>query len=123
MALTGRCDYCGQSMVIDERKFPLVNPDDQAAVDMAVTSICDCPQAKSDRRRQETAQRIDTFIREQLPPEAKGLFEAAVANIRDFKVTSVTIEDNDGWKNKIRVDTEGYLCIDRKKSLSKKEKF
>lgn len=123
MALVGCCNYCKQSMTIDERKFPLVNPEDQEAIDMAVTSICDCPEAKSDRRREEQAQRIEGFLRDQVPVGLKGLFESAIGCVRTFESPAVVIEDADGWKYKIRVDKEGYLCIDRKKSLSKKNKF
>ena len=123
MALVGCCNYCKQSMTIDERKFPLVNPDDQEAIDMAVTSVCDCTQAKTDRRREEQAKKIESFLRDQVPPELKDLFEAAISSVREFASPAVVIEDGEKWKYKIRVDKDGYLCIDRKKSLSKSNKF
>lgn len=123
MELTGCCNFCKQSMVIDGKQFPIVDPDDQESIDIAVTSVCDCPEAKSERRKQEQAKKIEYFLNDQVPAELQGLFESAIDAVRTFSSPEVVIEDGDGWKCKIRVDKDGYLCIDRKKSLKKSNRF
>lgn len=123
MALSGSCEFCGQSMVISEEKFPLVDPDNQAEVDAAVTSICDCPKAKSERRKAETAKKIEEYINSEVNPEAKEIVKAAVDAVRGFYVEAITILDKDGWKTKISIDKDGYLVFDVKKTISKKSEF
>ena len=123
MALSGSCEFCGQSMVISEEKFPLVDPDNQAEVDAAVTSICDCPKAKSERRKAEAAKKIEEYINSEVNPEAKEIVEAAVDAVRGFYVEAITILDKDGWKTKISIDKDGYLVFDVKKTISKKSEF
>ena len=123
MALSGSCEFCGQSMVISEEKFPLVDPDNQAEVDAAVTSICDCPKAKSERRKAETAKKIEEYINSEVNPEAKEIVKAAVDAVRGFYVEAITILDKDGWKTKISIDKDGYLVFDVKKTVSKKSEF
>ena len=123
MALSGSCEFCGQSMVISEEKFPLVDPDNQAEVDAAVTSICDCPKAKSERRKAEAAKKIEEYINSEVNPEAKEIVKAAVDAVRGFYVEAITILDKDGWKTKISIDKDGYLVFDVKKTISKKSEF
>ena len=123
MALSGSCEFCGQSMVISEEKFPLVDPDNQAEVDAAVTSICDCPKAKSERRKAETAKKIEEYINSEVNPGAKEIVKAAVDAVRGFYVEAITILDKDGWKTKISIDKDGYLVFDVKKTISKKSEF
>ena len=123
MALSGSCKFCGQSMVISEEKFPLVDPDNQAEVDAAVTSICDCLKAKSERRKAETAKKIEEYINSEVNPEAKEIVKAAVDAVRGFYVEAITILDKDGWKTKISIDKDGYLVFDVKKTISKKSEF
>lgn len=123
MALSGSCEFCGQSMVISEEKFPLVDPDNQAEVDAAVTSICDCLKAKSERRKAETAKKIEEYINSEVNPEAKEIVKAAVDAVRGFYVEAITILDKDGWKTKISIDKDGYLVFDVKKTISKKSEF
>ena len=110
-------------MVISEEKFPLVDPDNQAEVDAAVTSICDCPKAKSERRKAETAKKIEEYINSEVNPEAKEIVKAAVDAVRGFYVEAITILDKDGWKTKISIDKDGYLVFDVKKTISKKSEF
>ena len=110
-------------MVISEDKFPLVDPDNQAEVDAAVTSICDCTKAKSERRKIETAKKLDDYINSEVAPEARDIIRAAAEAVRSFCVDSITITDNDGWKTKMRIDKDGYLVFDPKKTISKTKKF
>ena len=123
MALSGSCDFCGQTMVLSEDKYPLIDPEDQAQIDAVVTANCSCPRAKSERRKQDTAEKIEQFITKEMAPEAEHIIRAAVDAVRDFNVESVTITDNDGWKTKISINKGGYLVFDPKKTISKKTEF
>lgn len=123
MALSGSCEYCGQTMMLSEDKYPLIDPEDQAMIDDVVTQNCSCPRAKSERRKKETAEKIEQFIEKEMAPEAQDFVRAAVDSIRDYKVESVVITDNDGWKTKISINKDGYLVFDPKKTISKKASF
>ena len=123
MALSGSCEYCGQTMMMSEDKYPLIDPDDQAMIDNVVTQNCSCTRAKSERRKKETAEKIEEFIETEMAPEAQDFVRAAVDSIRDYKVESVVITDNDGWKTKISINKDGYLVFDPKKTISKKASF
>ena len=123
MALSGSCEYCGQSMIINEDKYPLIDPQDQGQIDDVVTSLCDCPRAKSERRIAQTQKKVEEFIDKEINPQAQGIVRAAVESVRSFDVESVIIKDNDGWKTKISVNKDGYLVFDPKKTISKKTEF
>ena len=123
MALSGSCEYCGQTMMLDEDKYPFIDPEDQAMIDENVTQNCSCPGAKSERRKKETAEKIEKFITTQMAPEAQDFVRAAVNAIRDDNIESVTITDNDGWKTKISINKDGYLVFDPKKTISKRAAF
>ena len=123
MALSGSCEYCGQSMVISEKKYPLIDPDDQRQIDEVVTSLCDCPQAKSERRKEETKQKIEEFIENECAPEAGDFLRAAVELIRTSQADSVSIQTNDGWKVTVKRNKDYEIVFTCKKSLSKKAVF
>ena len=123
MALSGSCEYCGQSMVISEDKYPLIDPENQGQIDAVVTSLCDCPRAKSERRKEMTAKKVEEFIDKEISESAREIVRAAVEAVRSFSVESVIITDNDGWKTKISLNKDGYLVFDPKKTISKKTEF
>lgn len=123
MALSGSCEYCGQSMVLDEGKYPLLDPENQEAIDNVVTGLCDCPQAKSERRKVETQKKIEEYLENEIDPAAKPLMEAAVEAIRTYGAETVQVLTNDGWKVKVHIDKDGYLVFDCKKTDSKKTKI
>lgn len=118
MEYRGCCEYCGQSKLIEAEEGL-----SQAEYDALVTDQCDCPQAKSERRKLETAKKVAEYIDKTVDPAAVDVFKAAVEAVKGFSVDSITIVDNDGWRTKISVDKEGYLVFDPKKTISKKTKF
>ena len=123
MALSGTCKFCGQSMVINEEKYPFLDPDDLAAVDEIVTGLCDCPQAKSERRKEETKQKIENFIETEVDVEAQDFVRAAVEMVRGQRCDSAMIQTNDGWRISIKLSKDYELVFSCKKSLSKKAVF
>ena len=123
MALNGACKFCGQSMVISEEKYPLIDPNNQEQIDMVITRLCDCPQAKSDRRKEETAQKIEEFISSEVEVRAQDFVRGAVEMIRKHDCNSVMIQTNDGWKISVKMSTDYELVFSCKKSLSKKAVF
>ena len=123
MVLSGSCNFCRQVMAIDSEKYPLLDPEDQETINDIVTERCDCTQAKSERRKAETAKKLEDYINTEVAPEARDIIRAAVDAVRGFCVESITITDNDGWKTKMRIDKDGYLVFDPKKTISKTKKF
>ena len=123
MALSGVCEYCGQSMVINEDKYPLVDPQDQEAIDSIVTGLCDCPKAKSERRKEETKEKIERFIEDEIEEEAQDFVRAAVDLVKSSQCDSVTIQTNDGWKVGVSLNKDYEIVFTCKKSLSKKAVF
>lgn len=119
MELSGSCEYCGQHKMIEVEDANLT----KAEVDALVTDQCDCPQAKSERRKRETAKKIEEYIQNEVEPGAKELIKAAVETVRDYGADSVTVKTNDGWTIKVHLDKDAYLCFDCKKTSSKKTKF
>ena len=120
MALSGSCEYCGQSMVLSEDKYPLLDPENQEAIDAVVTGLCDCPQAKSERRKAETQKKIEEFIDQEVAPEAQEFARDAVELVRSQMCDSVTLQTNDGWKISVKLNKDYETVISCKKSLSKK---
>lgn len=118
MEYKGCCEYCGQSKLIEAEEGL-----SQAEYDALVTDQCDCPQAKSEKRKRETAEKVDEYINTEVSPSARDVFRAAVEAVKGFLIDSITIVDNDGWRTKISVDKDGYLVFDPKKTISKKTKF
>ena len=110
-------------MAIDSEKYPLLDPEDQETINDIVTQNCSCTQAKSERRKAETAKKLEDYINTEVAPEARDIIRAAVDAVRGFCVESITITDNDGWKTKMRIDKDGYLVFDPKKTISKKTEF
>lgn len=123
MALSGTCKFCGQSMVISEEKYPLLDPEDQGQIDEVVTGLCDCPQAKSERRKAETQDKIENFINDEVDYKAQDFVRYAVETIRKYDCDSVTIQTNDGWKISVKMSKDYELVFSCKKSLSKKAVF
>ena len=123
MVLSGSCEYCGQTMVISEKKYPLIDPDDQAKIDEVVTSLCECPRAKSERRKAETQEKIEHFIENECAPEAQDFLRAAVELIRTSQCDSVSIQTNDGWKIAVKRNKDYEIVFTCEKSLSKKAVF
>lgn len=123
MALSGVCNFCGQSMVISEEKYPFLDPDDQAQIDDVVTGLCDCPQAKSERRKEETKESIEHFIETEVDEEAQDFVRATVEMVRAHKCDSGMIQTNDGWKISVKLSKDYELVFSCKKSLSKKAVF
>lgn len=119
MELSGSCEYCGQHKMIEVEDANLT----KAEVDALVTDQCDCPQAKSERRKKETADKIARYIDSEVEPQAKELVSRAVDVVRNYGADSVTVKTNDGWTIKVHLDKDAYLCFDCKKASSKKAKF
>ena len=119
MELRGSCEYCGQHRIIDVADGNLT----EAEINALVTDQCDCVDAKTARRKAEREQKISDFINSEVDPNAADLFVAAVDSVRTFQVESVIITDNDGWKTKISVNSDGYLVFEPKKTISKKTKI
>lgn len=118
MEYRGCCEYCGQSKLIEAEEGL-----SQAEYDALVTDQCDCPQAKSERRKRETKEKIEDFIEAEVAPEAKDFVRAAVDMIRNYQCESVTIQTNDGWKISTKLNNDHEIVFSCKKSLSKKAVF
>lgn len=119
MVLNGCCEYCGQTRAIDVPDGNLT----EAEIDALVTDQCECPQAKSERRKRETAEKIAAYIDHEVEPGAKEFVARAVDAVRNYNVDSIAIKTIEGWKITIKIDKDGYLCFDSKKVSSKKAKF
>jgi len=119
MELRGSCEYCGQHRIIDVPDANLT----EAEINALVTDQCDCPQAKSERRKIKTQKKIEEYLENEIDPAAKPLMEAAVEAIRTYGAETVQVLTNDGWKVKVHIDKDGYLVFDSKKTDSKKTKI
>ncbi len=118
MEYRGCCEYCGQSKLIEAEEGL-----SQAEYDALVTDQCDCPQAKSERRKKELKEKIDNFIETEVDPEARDFMRAAVEMIRNFQCDLVTIQTNDGWKVTARLNKDHEIVFSCKTSLSKRAVF
>ena len=100
-----------------------MDPEDQVQIDDAVTTLCNCPQAKSEMRKIESARKIEEFIRDNVEPQAKHIVEEATTAVRAFDISRAQILTNDGWTINIEIDKDGYTAFKCKKVSSHKEKF
>ena len=119
MELNGCCEYCGQHKVIDVPDGNLT----EAEVNALVTDQCDCPQAKSERRKAETKAKIEDFIEAEVEPGARDFVRAAVDLIKGYQCEAVTLQTNDGWKISVKLNNDHEIVFSGKKSLSKKAVF
>lgn len=122
MVLNGCCEYCGQSRAIELTDDLPYQPTEEDLNEIA-TQKCDCPQAKSERRKAETQERIDNFIETEICEECQDFMRAAVEMIRNFQCDLVTIQTNDGWKVTARLNKDHEIVFSCKKSLSKRAVF
>ena len=119
MELSGCCEYCGQHKVIEVEDGNLT----EAEINALVTDQCNCPQAKTERRKAESKQKIEDFIENECAPEARELLRAAVELLRSSQADSVSIQTNDGWKVAVKRNKDYEIVFTCKKSLSKKAVF
>lgn len=75
---SGTCRFCGQSHMVETEAT------DQATIDCMATDMCDCPDAKSERRLQERAQKKKNYLDERFTDGA----------VRDYMERSLDIVDS-----------------------------
>lgn len=111
----GFCQFCGQG-----RQYPEVTINcDQSDLDELATNDCNCAEAKTFKRQKERREKINHYIDHQFNAEVR---EAAreiveiVENQTDW--LQVDIKSVDGWKITIKTNNDGYLVINRKKTVT-----
>lgn len=122
MVLSGCCEYCGQTRAIevaDDLPYQYTEED----LNEMATQKCDCPQAKSERRKAETREKINDFIDTEIAEECRDFMRASVEMIRTYQCDLVSIQTNDGWKVTTRLNKDHEIVFSCKKSLSKRAVF
>lgn len=122
MGSSGCCEYCGQTVLLDggdNLPFPLT----EAELNEMATKKCSCPQAKSERRKAETREKINEFIETEVAEEARDFVRAAVDMIKGYQCDSICLQTNDGWKVTVKLNKDSEIVFSCKKSLSKKAVF
>lgn len=107
----GTCDYCGQSMTLQT-----VGELSQAELDAMVTDKCNCPEAKSARRKKERKERIDSFVKKHFDPEVGNLIYNVIPMVEQSDLTNFSVTLPDERTVKIWVDADAYLRIKIKKT-------
>lgn len=122
MVLSGCCEYCGQSLAMEFPDDMPITPKEWELNEMA-TQKCYCPQAKSERRKAETREKINEFIETEVAEEVRDFVRAAVDMIKGYQCDSICLQTNDGWKVTVKLNKDSEIVFSCKKSLSKKAVF
>lgn len=114
----GACRFCGQI-----RALEVDNTWKPAELDELATELCECVDASwyatQKRRKENAAKAVEEQFGaegERCKPEVLSLLEAAVNEVAEMRVNSVSIDIGNNVKAKIGMNNKGLIKVEKTKT-------
>lgn len=112
-AQIGYCDFCHQGMTIQT-----VGEVTQQKLNEIATSKCECPEAKSERRKIERREKVNKYVEKNFTEDAAPTIKALVELVEHGEFNQIVITHGlTGWKTTMKTDKDGYLVITKKRTV------
>lgn len=113
VAQIGYCDFCHQGMTIQT-----VGEVTQQKLNEIATSKCQCPEAKSERRKIERREKVNNYVEKNFSEDAAPTIKALVELVEHGEFDQIVITHGlTGWKTTMKTDKDGYLVITKKRTV------
>lgn len=113
VAQIGYCDFCHQGMTIQT-----VGEVTQERLNIIATNKCQCPEAKSERRKIERREKVNNYVEKNFSDQAVQTIKGLVELVEHGEFEQVVITHAfDGWKTTMKTDKDGYLVITKKRTV------
>ena len=113
VAQIGYCDFCHQGMTIQT-----VGEVTQQKLNEIATSKCQCPEAKSERRKIERREKVNNYVEKNFSEDAAPTIKALVELVEHGEFDQIVITHGlTGWKTTMTTDKDGYLVITKKRTV------
>ena len=112
-AQIGYCDFCHQGMTIQT-----VGEASQERLNIIATNKCQCPEAKSERRKIERREKVNKYVENNFTEDAAPTIKALVELVEHGEFNQIVITHGlTGWKTTMKTDKDGYLVITKKRTV------
>ena len=109
----GYCDFCHQGMTIQT-----VGEVTQERLNIIATNKCMCPEAKSERRKIERREKVNSYVENNFSEDAAPTIKALVEIVEHGEFDQIVITHGlTGWKTTMKTDKDGYLVITKKRTV------
>ena len=113
VAQIGYCDFCHQGMTIQT-----VGEASQERLNIIATNKCQCPEAKSERRKIERREKVNKYVENNFTEDAAPTIKALVELVEHGEFNQIVITHGlTGWKTTMKTDKDGYLVITKKRTV------
>ena len=113
VAQIGYCDFCHQGMTIQT-----VGEVTQERLNIIATYKCQCPEAKSERRKIERREKVNKYVENNFTEDAVPTIKALVELVENGGFNQIVITHGlTGWKTTMKTDKDGYLVITKKRTV------
>lgn len=112
VAQIGYCDFCHQGMTIQT-----VGEASQERLNIIATNKCMCPEAKSERRKIERREKVNSYVEKNFSEDAAPTIKSLVELVEHGEFDQIVIHGLTGWKTTMKTDKDGYLVITKKRTV------